>query len=741
MNERPTSAIPPVPAASGSPATAAAAGHYSEVPAGAHPLAAAASPTPSHSRSSSTAASPPLPPSKPALLASEDKWIDCFIRSETSLDEYTFVKTLGQGTFGKVKLAKHVPSVQHVAIKIIDKATIKTDKQKLSVRREVRLLFLLRHPHVVRVLDVIETADQIYIVMENLPRGELFDHIVKNHHLSEPEARHFMRQIVSALEYCHSHSVIHRDLKPENLLLDSDNNVKLIDFGFVNTFDGASLLDTFCGSPFYASPQMIRGIKYSDPSSDIWSLGVILFAMLSGRLPFDAEDMRKLYDRIASGVFRCPSHFSIDAVDLIRKMLVVDPKKRYTIDQVKAHPWLDWDSASPSLTRGEHYDSLRQPLVPVRPELVEVIQSFGFDADVIHDALLDASGDDGDRATEPKDQQQQQSHPVVGYYRLLSMRSHPPLSASSSKRSDSQYASSGTLLMDPSPPSPSAAAAPAGSSSAVVAPASSSTSSVGSAWASPSHAHGHASASGCSVPVAVQHHRVRSSDDAYFIAAYQQQQEDCHGQQQPHHYYNNSSSGGGVSFPASGSGPSYGGGQQYHQRGHSVDPGHLQLDSRPRPSSPSSALAAAQLPLASSSSPASPYHQHQHHQHQHAPSSSPCSTRPSRASLVSLKTWSVATQHHLVDLMQAVERTLAAHGVQRVKRSEYVYACVRNPDMAWEVHLHVIAADGSLCAQFKKMRGSGCQTVVSFLLAEMKAYLDSLDRPLGGYGEGHGHRY
>ncbi|KAI9136262.1 kinase-like domain-containing protein, partial [Paraphysoderma sedebokerense] len=256
--------------------------------------------------------------------------------------DYVFIKTLGQGTFGKVKLAEHIATKQQVvAIKIIEKANIKTEKQRNSVKREIRLLRLLNHPSIVRVYDAIETQDQVMIVMEFANGGELFDYIVKHGLVKEKEARVFFRQIISAIDYCHQNSIIHRDLKPENLLLDQDKNIKIIDFGFVNTYRRDGLLDTYCGSPFYAAPEMIKGIKYIGPEVDIWSLGVILFALLSGRLPFDATTMPKLYEKIAAGDYRCPSHFSSEACHLIGRMLTVDPRKRATLAEIRQHAWVN----------------------------------------------------------------------------------------------------------------------------------------------------------------------------------------------------------------------------------------------------------------------------------------------------------------------------------------------------------------------------------------------------------------
>jgi serine/threonine protein kinase len=147
----------------------------------------------------------------------------------------------------------------------------------------------------------------------------------------------FFRQILSAVHYCHQNSVIHRDLKPENMLLDSNKNIKLIDFGFGNTYHSDTQLETYCGSPFYAAPEMIKGQPYCGPEVDVWSLGVIMFALLAGRLPFESPVIRDLYDEIGKGHYDTPSHFSPLAKQLIKRMLTVDPARRATMEEILAH--------------------------------------------------------------------------------------------------------------------------------------------------------------------------------------------------------------------------------------------------------------------------------------------------------------------------------------------------------------------------------------------------------------------
>ncbi|KAM0027440.1 putative protein kinase CAMK-AMPK family [Helianthus debilis subsp. tardiflorus] len=254
------------------------------------------------------------------------------------LSNYRLGKTLGFGAFGKVKVAQHVLTGIKVAIKILDRQSI-NDSDGERVRREIKIMRLLSHPHIVRLYEVIETQSTIYVVMEYMNSGELFDYITENRRLEENHARHFFQQIISGVESCHLHMVVHRDLKPENLLLDSKGNVKVADFGLANVMRDGHLLKTSCGSPNYASPEVISGHLYAGPEVDVWSCGVILFALLSNGLPFDDEIMTVLLAKIKSGIYTCPTYFSRGARDLIRRMLTVDPVNRITIPEIYRHPW------------------------------------------------------------------------------------------------------------------------------------------------------------------------------------------------------------------------------------------------------------------------------------------------------------------------------------------------------------------------------------------------------------------
>lgn len=252
---------------------------------------------------------------------------------------YRIEKTLGEGTYGKVKLAFDNYTREKVAIKIIRKENVKTPKDMERVRREIDILSVLRHPHIIKVIDVVETRTNIIIVMEYAVNGELFDYINERRYLDEAESRKYFRQIISAVDYCHKNLVVHRDLKLENLLLDKDFNIKIIDFGLSNQFHNDALLNTFCGSPLYASPEMIQGKDYHGPEVDCWSLGVVLYTLLCGTMPFDDSDMKHLVDSITHASYPSPKGLTKLATDLLSRLLRANPKKRATIENIRVHPW------------------------------------------------------------------------------------------------------------------------------------------------------------------------------------------------------------------------------------------------------------------------------------------------------------------------------------------------------------------------------------------------------------------
>ena len=263
-------------------------------------------------------------------MSSQDK--------ETIIGDYIVKKTLGKGTFSKVKLGIHKVTNQKVAIKILEKSKILEKDDLERIIREMDIIRQLKHPNIAKVYEMCESDDFFFIMMEYCSGGELFNYIVKNQRLSEEETSFFFYQIINGLEYIHSKNIAHRDLKPENLLLDENNIIKIIDFGLSNYFNEKKL-STPCGGPCYASPEMISGKKYDGFLIDIWALGITLFAMMCGYLPFEDEYNDELYKKILQCNLNFPKHLSKCAKDIMKKILVTDPKKRINIQEIKEHPF------------------------------------------------------------------------------------------------------------------------------------------------------------------------------------------------------------------------------------------------------------------------------------------------------------------------------------------------------------------------------------------------------------------
>ena len=269
--------------------------------------------------------------------------IDNMIEKEPGykIGQYLIKKTLGKGSFGKVKLGIYLPNKEKVAIKIVDKRKIKEKDDLIRIKREFEMLSKFDHPNIILIVEIFETQNRYYSVMEYCEGGELFNYIVKKRYLSEEEASFFFYQLISGLEYLHSLGIVHRDLKPENLLLTQNNLLKIIDFGLSNYHDTNLdlLLGTPCGSPCYASPEMVSGERYDGYKIDIWSCGIILFAMLCGYLPFEGKENEILFHKILECKLNLPDYLSEEAKDMILKILVKDPDKRYSIEQIKNHPF------------------------------------------------------------------------------------------------------------------------------------------------------------------------------------------------------------------------------------------------------------------------------------------------------------------------------------------------------------------------------------------------------------------
>uniref|UniRef100_A0A672FZA5 non-specific serine/threonine protein kinase n=1 Tax=Salarias fasciatus TaxID=181472 RepID=A0A672FZA5_SALFA len=286
------------------------------------------------------------------------------------IGNYRLLKTIGKGNFAKVKLARHVL----------------TGKELF---REVRIMKMLNHPNIVKLFEVIETEKTLYLVMEYASGGEVFDYLVAHGRMKEKEARAKFRQIVSAVQYCHQKCIVHRDLKAENLLLDADMNIKIADFGFSNEFTLGNKLDTFCGSPPYAAPELFQGKKYDGPEVDVWSLGVILYTLVSGSLPFDGQNLKELRERVLRGKYRIPFYMSTDCENLLKKFLILNPSKRGSLEQIMRDRWMNV---------GYEEEELKPYIEPQPdykdPRRTDIMLQMGFSQTEIQDSLVNQKYND-----------------------------------------------------------------------------------------------------------------------------------------------------------------------------------------------------------------------------------------------------------------------------------------------------------------------------------------------------------
>ncbi|XP_069089964.1 serine/threonine-protein kinase MARK1 isoform X1 [Pleurodeles waltl] len=334
---------------------------------------------------------PHIPPSK---SSSRQNIPRCRTSITSTTDEqphvgnYRLLKTIGKGNFAKVKLARHVLTGREVAVKIIDKTQLNpTSLQKLF--REVRIMKILNHPNIVKLFEVIETEKTLYLIMEYASGGEVFDYLVAHGRMKEKEARAKFRQIVSAVQYCHQKCIVHRDLKAENLLLDADMNIKIADFGFSNEFTVGSKLDTFCGSPPYAAPELFQGKKYDGPEVDVWSLGVILYTLVSGSLPFDGQNLKELRERVLRGKYRIPFYMSTDCENLLKKLLVLNPIKRGSLEQIMKDRWMNVgyedEELKPYIEPEEDFNDLKR---------IDLMVTMGFSREEINESVTNQKYDE-----------------------------------------------------------------------------------------------------------------------------------------------------------------------------------------------------------------------------------------------------------------------------------------------------------------------------------------------------------
>lgn len=292
---------------------------------------------------------------------------------------YSVGRTIGRGSFSVVKIATHRITKSQVALKIVDKSRIPEEFVK-KMYREIAINKSLRHRHVLRFYQVMESANMVYTVLELAPNGDLFGFIEKHGKLHENEARRMFWQIVEGVDYCHRNGVVHRDLKPENILLDTNMNIKIADFGLGNFYAPDQTLSTFCGSLIYAAPEICEGREYHGPESDIWSLGMLLYVMVSGSAPFTEQCRPNMREEAFGSWFRVPFFVSMECEGFIRQMLVYDGKKRLTIPQIATHPWMLQDKqAVDQYAEGSKAFCGRPDEEPYDMQVLSTMQRLGVD--------------------------------------------------------------------------------------------------------------------------------------------------------------------------------------------------------------------------------------------------------------------------------------------------------------------------------------------------------------------------
>ena len=295
---------------------------------------------------------------------------------------YILEETIGEGAFAKVKLGKHIQTGEKVAIKILNKQKIYNFDIK-KVKKEINILQRLKHKNIIQLYEIMETKNNLYIVMEYCEGKELFEYIVERKHLTEREACRYFQQMINGVEYLHLSNVTHRDLKPENLLLDNKKRILISDFGLsILSKNYNELLSTPCGTPSYAPPEMLKGKKYNGIFSDIWSCGIILYTMLVGNLPCSESKEELVYQNIITHNFYYPENLSDDAIDLIEHLLKINPKERYNFDEIKAHPW--FNILTPKLRPGIVFEVHK---IPIDPKILDKAKEMGYDQKKVEESV------------------------------------------------------------------------------------------------------------------------------------------------------------------------------------------------------------------------------------------------------------------------------------------------------------------------------------------------------------------
>lgn len=317
--------------------------------------------------------------------------------------EWQLGKTIGAGSMGKVKLARNLETNESVAIKIVprhstDEHRTQQERERADASKEVRtareasIVTLVAHPYICGMRDVYRTNYHWYMLFEYVNGGQMLDYIISHGRLKEKQARKFGRQIASALDYCHKNSIVHRDLKIENILISKEGNIKIIDFGLSNLFSPRNSLKTFCGSLYFAAPELLQAKAYTGPEVDVWSFGIVLYVLVCGKVPFDDQSMPQLHAKIKKGIVEYPPWLSngtssiestcrnranlvAECKHLISRMLQTDPKNRATLTEVMAHPWMTKGFSAPL----DNFLPHREPLqLPLDDSVIEKMKGFDF---------------------------------------------------------------------------------------------------------------------------------------------------------------------------------------------------------------------------------------------------------------------------------------------------------------------------------------------------------------------------
>ncbi|KAH0544092.1 hypothetical protein FGG08_001710 [Glutinoglossum americanum] len=304
-----------------------------------------------------------------------------------STGHWVLGKTIGAGSMGKVKLAKKLEGGEQVAVKIVPRQSTddghhsSRDRERADHSKEVRtareaaIVTLLDHPYICAMRDVVRTNHHWYMLFEYVNGGQMLDYIISHGRLKEKQARKFGRQIASALDYCHRNSIVHRDLKIENILISKTGDIKIIDFGLSNLFSPRNHLKTFCGSLYFAAPELLQARQYTGPEVDAWSFGIVLYVLVCGKVPFDDQSMPQLHAKIKKGLVDYPQWLSAECKNLISRMLVTDPRQRASLHEIMNHPWMCKGFSGPP----ENYLPRREPLqLPLDPQVIQGMTGFDF---------------------------------------------------------------------------------------------------------------------------------------------------------------------------------------------------------------------------------------------------------------------------------------------------------------------------------------------------------------------------